>query len=88
MKSNIEAATMIIRLAAAAELLRLITTNADAKRAGTKAHLLAFIIECSPCATQRDLAKRLGVSEGRCSQMLKVFRRHYGRDSAVRLTLR
>jgi Trp operon repressor len=77
-----------VRLDATKEVLRLTVAGRTVKETATRAELLAWLLKCSPCATQRDLAKRLGVSEGRCSQMLKVFRRHYGSNSAMRLTSR
>jgi DNA-binding MarR family transcriptional regulator len=70
-----------VRLDATREALQLITADADARQAGTKAHLVAFILACSPCKTQKDLAARLGVTPGRVCQMLRVLNRSYGKRS-------
>ena len=77
MKPQIEIVLALARLAAVREVLTLITNGADGTQAGTKAHLLAFILGCSPCATQKDLALRLGLTPGRVCQMLRVLKRSY-----------
>lgn len=70
-----------VRLAATRETLQTITADADAKQAGTKAHLLAFILGASPCKTQKELAGKLGVTPGRVCQMVRVLNRSYGKRS-------
>ena len=77
MKPQIELALALAKLQGAREVLTLITNGADGTQAGTKAHLLAFILGCSPCATQKDLALRLGLTPGRVCQMLRVLKRSY-----------
>jgi hypothetical protein len=64
-----------VRLDATREALQLITADANASQAGTKAHLLAFIMGCSPCKTQKDLAAKLGRTPARVCQMLATFKR-------------
>jgi len=81
MNHKIELALTAARLAGARETLQTITRGADAKQAGTKAHLLAFIVGCSECETQRQLAARLGVTPGRACQMLAVLRRYVKRGA-------
>jgi hypothetical protein len=76
-KAKIEAALTLAKLSAVRDVLQTITSDADAKQAGTKAHLLAFLLGCSPCATQKEAASRLGISPARFCQMLAVFKRQY-----------
>jgi DNA-binding MarR family transcriptional regulator len=66
-----------VRFDAVREVLRTIIADADAKQAGTKAHLLAFILGASPCKTQKELAAKLGITPGRVCQMLRVLNRAY-----------
>ena len=77
MNPGTEILLALAKLQGARETLTLITNDADGTQAGTKAHLLAFILGCSPCATQKDLALRLGLTPGRVSQMLRVLKRSY-----------
>jgi DNA-binding MarR family transcriptional regulator len=70
-----------VRLDATRETLQLITADADAKQAGTKAHLLAFMLGCSPCKMQKELAAKLGITPGRVCQILRVLNRGYGKRS-------
>ena len=76
MKPQIEAALLCAKLQGAREVLELITAGGGDQAAGRKALLLAYLIAPKTIGTQGDLARRLGVSEGRCSQMLKPLRRH------------
>ena len=76
MKPQIELALALTRLAAVREVLELITADGGDQAAGRKALLLAYLIAPKTIGTQGDLARRLGVSEGRVSQMLKPLRRH------------
>lgn len=48
--------------------------NAKAAHIGKRVLLLAHLVGKSRCRTQRELAKRLGYTEGRASQALKVAR--------------
>ena len=70
-----------VRLDATREVLQLITADADAKRAGTKAHLLAFILGASQRRTQKELAAKLGLTPGGVCQMLRVLNRSIGKRS-------
>lgn len=74
MSSKVKIALALGRLQGTRETLRLITTGADARKAGVKAHLLAFVLGCSPCKTQKELAAKLGRSPARCCQMLATFK--------------
>jgi DNA-binding MarR family transcriptional regulator len=74
-RSQAQAALALVRLAAAREVLVIVTKDANARQAGTKVHLLAFAMGCSPCKTQKELARRLGVTPGRACQMLRVLNR-------------
>ena len=76
MKPQIELALALTRLAAVREVLELVTGEGSDRDAGRKALLLAYLIAPKTIGTQGDLARRLGVSEGRVSQMLKPLRRH------------
>jgi DNA-binding MarR family transcriptional regulator len=70
----------LTRLAAVRDALELLTTG-DVQEAGRKAHLLAWLLRCSPFATQKELAAKLGVTPGRVCQMLRVLNRRYGQRS-------
>ena len=76
MKPQIELALALTRLAAVREVLELVTGDGSDRDAGRRALLLLYIIAPKTIGTQGDLARRLGVSEGRASQMLKPLRRH------------
>ena len=56
------------------ELLAIITTDASEREAGRRALLLAFVITPDVIGTQNELAKRLGVSRVRVTQLLTEFR--------------
>jgi hypothetical protein len=66
-RSRLEIITRLIGLLAAG----------DAKKAGRRVHALAFILHASDCRNQRDLAKRLGVTPGRVSQILNEVKHEY-----------
>ena len=76
MKPRIEILLALAKLQGARETLELITADGGDQAAGRKALLLAYLLTPEAIGTQGDLARRLGVSEGRCSQMLKPLRRH------------
>ena len=76
MKPRIEILLALAKLQGARETLELITADGGDQAAGRKALLLAYLIAPKTIGTQGDLARRLGVSEGRVSQMLKPLRRH------------
>ena len=88
MKPQIELALALTRLAAVREVLTLITAEGGDQAAGRKALLLLYLIAPEAIGTQGDLARRLGVSEGRASQMLKPLRRHLLSNSPPGLTVR
>jgi DNA-binding MarR family transcriptional regulator len=77
MNRGTEIVLALAKLQGAREVLELITAEGGDQAAGTKAHLLAFILGCSPCATQKDLAAKLGLTPGRVCQMLRVLKRSY-----------
>jgi hypothetical protein len=64
---------------ATAALLELLTTNATPREAGQRAFLLAHRLKLSGCKTKRELADRMGLTEGRVSQITKVFDAHLSR---------
>ena len=53
---------------------RLLAGKPRAIEAGRRLYLLAHYAGHSPCATQRELAKRLGLTIGRVSQRLKAIK--------------
>ena len=79
MNLQIDGLTVAIRLAAYRELLSLITRAPTDRIAGRRALLLAFILDPGLIGPQRELARRMGVSEARASQMLKTIRREFGK---------
>ena len=83
-----QAAIALAKLAGAREALALVTKDADASQAGRKALLLCYVIAPEEIGTQRELARRLGVTEGRASQMLKVLRCHSCHNAPAWLTPR
>lgn len=64
-----------IRIEALRNLLGFLTSGADATACGQRVHLIAYMIKQSECRTQRELAKRLGLTPGRISQALNEVRR-------------
>lgn len=76
--NRVKAAVALARISGAREALELLTREGSDRDVGRRALLLAYLIAPDLIGTQRDLAKRLGVTEGRASQMLKVLRRHFG----------
>jgi hypothetical protein len=76
MNPGTEIVLALTRLAAVREVLELVTGDGSDRDAGRRALLLLYIIAPKTIGTQGDLARRLGVSEGRVSQMLKPLRRH------------
>jgi hypothetical protein len=75
MNPKVEIVAQVLRLETLCDALRLITADANAKQAGTTAHLLAFLLGCSPAKNQKELAARLGVSRARVCQMIKTLNR-------------
>lgn len=66
-----------VRQQTLARLLHFLTTRANAKRAGQRAHLLAYLIGQSPSKNQKQLARQLGVTPGAVSQKLNLLRREF-----------
>ena len=75
--NKVEILLTAARLAAVREALALLTKDGSDKEVGRKCLLLAYLLGCSPCETQRELAAKLGVSESRVSRMCKVLRPHF-----------
>ena len=71
MKPQLEAATAIIRILAARELLGALVREGTERQIGRRALLLSFILGATPERTQRQLARRLKVSEARISQEMR-----------------
>lgn len=78
MKTQFEIALAAMKLAAVCETLELVAKG-DAREAGVRVHLLAFIVGASPHRTQRELARALDLTPGRVCQMLNVIRRQFRR---------
>lgn len=53
-------------------ILRIVTDGATTKSAGQRAFILAHLLKAGRCSRKMDLAKQLGVSPGRVSQVLKA----------------
>ena len=79
MNPQVTIAALAIRAQATREVLALIANSDSDREAGRKALLLAFVIDKQLIGTQRELAKKMGVSEGRASQMLKSFRERFAK---------
>lgn len=84
--SPVEAVALAIRLQATREVLALIAKGSGTDReAGRKALLLSYVMDKSIIGSQRELARRMGVSEARASQMLKSFRTRLTRKGGLSL---
>lgn len=79
-------ALLLLRLASVRECLETVCASGDDRAVGRRALLLAYCLDPELIGTQRALAKRMGVTEARVSQMLKVLRRGYRKNSAFALT--
>lgn len=79
MNPKVALAALAIRTQATREVLALIANSDSDREAGRKALLLAFVIDKTLIGTQRELARKLGVTEGRASQMLKAFRERFAK---------
>jgi hypothetical protein len=78
-----EAIAQALRWHASHELLALMVKGgANDRTAGRKALLLAYLLDPELIGTQTQLAGRMGVSQGRTSQMLKSIRANLLRNSA------
>jgi len=74
----------LARLDAIHEALAMLTDGVESdSQAGRRALLLAFCIDRHLVGNQRDLARRLGVSQARASQMLKSMRKALSRKRAL-----
>jgi hypothetical protein len=49
----------------------------DARRIGQRVLLIGFLLRLNDCKTQKELARRMGVTAGRASQALKSARREF-----------
>ena len=67
----------VVRMQAVRECLAKLTKSGTAEQVGRKVLLTAWILDRSLIGKQKDLAKRLGVTPGRASQMLNSVRRHF-----------
>ena len=64
------------RRQAAAAILEILVADATPLLAGQRAFLLAHKLKLSGCKTSRQLAARMGITEGRVSQIAKAFNAH------------
>jgi hypothetical protein len=53
----------------------LLAGNPSAEIAGRRAYFFALLLKQPPFASQSELARHLGLTEGRISQQLKAFKR-------------
>jgi hypothetical protein len=74
---RVEALLLAAQFQAMRELLAVLVNSASDREAGRKALLIAFTIDRKLIGTQRDLAKKMGVTEARASQMLKSIRANF-----------
>jgi DNA-binding MarR family transcriptional regulator len=81
-----EALLSAFRLLSVREAMETVCNSGNDREVGRRALLLAYTIDPSLIGTQRELARRMGVTEARVSQMLKVLRRHFSPKSGHRLT--
>lgn len=63
-----------IRLETISNTIRFLSQNATGRQVGRRVMLIAYLLGQGGCKTQRDLAHRLGVSEGRVSKAVKSAR--------------
>jgi hypothetical protein len=70
-----EALLSAFRLLSVREAMQTVCKSGDDREVGRRALLLAFTIDPSLIGTQRELARRMGLSESRVSIMLKCVRR-------------
>lgn len=63
-----------IRRETITRLVSMLASRGDRSAVGGRLLLLAFLLRCGGCKTQRALAKKLRVSEARVSQSLKSLR--------------
>ena len=70
----------VVKMQAVRECLAKLTQSGTAEQVGRKVLLTAFLLDRSLIGRQKDLAKRLGVTPGRASQMLNSVRRHSRND--------
>lgn len=75
-----------VELRAVRDALQLIAAGGTVADAGRRALLLAFIIAPETIGTQAALAKRLGVSRARVTQMLNTMRKGFANKTARELT--
>jgi DNA-directed RNA polymerase specialized sigma24 family protein len=69
------ARTAFDRRRAAAAIIEILIAGTTMKQAGQRAFVLAYVLKLCPCRTQKELAKRLGVTPGRVSQILNAVKR-------------
>jgi hypothetical protein len=53
------------------KLIALLTENATPLQAGQRMHLIAYLVGVSDCKTHTDFARKLNVSPGRVSQIIR-----------------
>ena len=89
MKPSANTVALAIRYEAVRELLAvLVNGDTNDREAGRRALLIAFILDRTLIGTQRQLARRMGVTEGRACQMLKSIRRNFPKQFTSPLTPR
>jgi len=79
MNPGTELLAAVARLEVSRDLLaKLVKDSADAETAGKRTLLWAYVFDPGLVGTQRQLARRLGLSESRVSRMCKSLRRSMG----------
>ena len=73
-KADTEAAILLVRVAAAHELLGVLVKTGSERQIGRACIMLAFILGATPEKSQRNLSRRLKRSEARISQEMKAIR--------------
>jgi hypothetical protein len=79
MNPQLETLLAAVRLKILRDTFRPLVKDGSDREIGRKVLLLAYCLDPAAIGTQRELARRLGVTEGRSSQMLKVIRRSFKR---------
>lgn len=71
-----------IRQEIAVNLLRMLCHKSDCRRVGQQALVLGYVMHAIDVKTQKELAKRLGLSKGRVSKVVNQVREDFLRIGA------